>query len=157
MALFSTSTRWLSAVSPKVPRSYSKTWLQQQLDKLLAPRYIPTTQNVDIRKFDAEILHRYTTGRWIFNEEAQFARRYVKFNLPGLVNVCVKALGAKECVGITKLLEGNFDKTFLVDTGRELIAKIPHPNAGPSHFTTASEVATMDYVCLPTTVPLDRH
>ncbi|KAF2004130.1 hypothetical protein P154DRAFT_485880 [Amniculicola lignicola CBS 123094] len=29
---------------------------------------------------------------------------------------------------------------------RELIARLPNPNAGPLHYTTASEVATIDYV-----------
>lgn len=30
--------------------------------------------------------------------------------------------------------------------GREVIARIPTPIAGPSHYTTASEVATMDFL-----------
>ncbi|KAL3443043.1 kinase-like domain-containing protein [Aspergillus insuetus] len=30
--------------------------------------------------------------------------------------------------------------------GKELVVKIPNPNAGPAHSTTASEVATMQYV-----------
>ncbi|ORY16031.1 hypothetical protein BCR34DRAFT_640576 [Clohesyomyces aquaticus] len=47
-----------------------------------------------------------------------------------------------------KLHEGNFNKMFLItgDGGRELVAKIPNPNVGQTHFTTASEVATMDHV-----------
>jgi hypothetical protein len=53
------------------------------------------------------------------------------------------------CVEITKLPEGNFNKTFLatMQDGRKLIARLPNPNAGRPHYTTASEVATMDYVC----------
>jgi hypothetical protein len=30
--------------------------------------------------------------------------------------------------------------------GRQFIARLPNPNAGQPHYTTASEVATMDYV-----------
>lgn len=30
--------------------------------------------------------------------------------------------------------------------GREVVAKVPNPNAGIPHFITASEVATMDFV-----------
>jgi hypothetical protein len=30
--------------------------------------------------------------------------------------------------------------------GREVVAKIPNPNAGPAGLTVASEVATMDFV-----------
>lgn len=33
-----------------------------------------------------------------------------------------------------------------MDDGREVIAKLPNPNAGRPYFTTASEVATMDFV-----------
>ena len=49
---------------------------------------------------------------------------------------------------MSKLGEGNFNKTFLLkmDNGAEVIARIPHPNAGPPHFTTASEVATLCFL-----------
>jgi hypothetical protein len=30
--------------------------------------------------------------------------------------------------------------------GRQLVVKIPNPNAGPNHYTTTSEVATVAYV-----------
>ncbi len=47
-----------------------------------------------------------------------------------------------------KLPEGNFNQAFLLrmDDGQEVVAKIPNPNAGRPHFSTASEVATMDFV-----------
>lgn len=49
-----------------------------------------------------------------------------------------------------KLPEGNFNKVFLLklSDGKEVIAKIPNPNAGRAFFLTASEVATMEYVGL---------
>jgi hypothetical protein len=47
-----------------------------------------------------------------------------------------------------KYREGLYNKAFLItfDNGSEVVAKLPNPNAGPRFFTTASEVATMDYV-----------
>ena len=33
-----------------------------------------------------------------------------------------------------------------MDDGQEVIAKVPNPNSGTPYFTTASEVATMDFV-----------
>lgn len=98
---------------------------------------------------DVDLFYAYTSGRWLWNEKQQLARRYVEFNLPGLIQVSTQAIGARSVARIEKLPEGNFSKVFLVimDDGRELIAKLPNPNAGRSHFTTASEVATMDYVC----------
>jgi hypothetical protein len=36
-----------------------------------------------------------------------------------------------------------------MDNGKEVVAKIPNPNCGQPHFTTASEVATMQFVSTP--------
>lgn len=33
-----------------------------------------------------------------------------------------------------------------MDDGKQVIAKVPNPNAGRAQITTASEVATMDFV-----------
>jgi len=51
-------------------------------------------------------------------------------------------------VNVSKLSEGNFNKVFLatMQNGKQLIVKIPNPNSGPAHYTTASEVATMQFV-----------
>lgn len=65
-----------------------------------------------------------------------------------LAQVAAQSIGASSCVEIKKVPEGNFNKTFLLtmNNGKEVIAKVPNPNAGHAHFTTASEVATMDFV-----------
>jgi hypothetical protein len=54
-------------------------------------------------------------------------------------------------VKVVKISEGQFNKAFLLtmDDEREVIAKLPNPNAGLPHFTTASEVATMNFVRSP--------
>jgi len=46
------------------------------------------------------------------------------------------------------MAEGGFNKVFLLtmDDGHEVIARIPTPIAGPRHFTTTSEVATMNFL-----------
>jgi hypothetical protein len=43
-----------------------------------------------------------------------------------------------------------YNKALLLtmDDGTQAVAKIPNPNAGRPHLTTASEVATMEFVCL---------
>jgi len=48
-----------------------------------------------------------------------------------------------------KFSEGQYNKVFLLkmDNGSEVVAKIPNPNAGPAHHVTASEVATVNFVC----------
>lgn len=47
-----------------------------------------------------------------------------------------------------KYREGVYNKAFLItfNDGFEVVAKLPNPNAGPRSLTTASEVATMEYV-----------
>jgi hypothetical protein len=44
-------------------------------------------------------------------------------------------------------MEGGFSKALLLrkEDGSEIIAKIPFPIAGPPKYTTASEVATLEY------------
>ncbi|KAF2667398.1 hypothetical protein BT63DRAFT_456698 [Microthyrium microscopicum] len=103
-------------------------------------------------------LYNYKGQRWLWNEKDQLQRRYQKFNLKALIKIAENAAGdGAVCTDMSKLPEGNFNKTFLVkmEDGRELIARLPNPNAGCSHYTTASEVATMDYVknCLSIPVP----
>lgn len=49
---------------------------------------------------------------------------------------------------VMKCPEGLYNKAFLLtfSNGSEVVAKLPNPNAGPRTLTTASEVATMEYV-----------
>lgn len=51
-------------------------------------------------------------------------------------------------VKLLKCVEGQFNKAFLLtmSDGCEIIARLPNPNAGPSFFTVASEVATRHFV-----------
>lgn len=94
--------------------------------------------------------YRYTGGRWLFNEAEQLADRFVKFNTTELVRIATASLGCgpSACVGVQKLPEGNYNKAFLINLrdGRQVVAKVPNPNAGLPFCTTASEVATMGFV-----------
>lgn len=106
----------------------------------------------DLGCVSEEDLYTYRAQRWMWNEPQQLNRRHVKFSLKGLVNIVERAAGEKAiCTNITKLPEGNFNKAFLasMEDGRQLIVKIPNPNSGRQHYTTASEAATMGYVYHP--------
>ena len=76
------------------------------------------------------------------------AERYVRFNVSELMRIAAIAVGRHRCVDMVKVTEGGFNKIFLLtmDDGYEVIARIPAPIAGPSHYMTASEVATMDFL-----------
>ncbi|KAJ5044951.1 hypothetical protein NUH16_001761 [Penicillium rubens] len=91
---------------------------------------------------------RNTSRRWIFNETDRLNERYVKFRPTELQRIAGEAVKQVYCPGITKFAEGGFNKVFLLraKNGREVIARIPTPIAGPPHYTTASEVATMNFL-----------
>ncbi|KAF2460374.1 phosphotransferase family protein [Lineolata rhizophorae] len=91
--------------------------------------------------------YRYSSGRWLWDEEAQLRSRYKRFNVPVLKNVAARSTGAQTCVSMTKFAGRGFNKLFrlLMDNGVVVIARIPNPNARPPFKTIASEVATMDF------------
>ena len=93
---------------------------------------------------------RYTAGRFLFDETKQMACRYVQFDMNELVHIATSSTASKSCMAVRKLPEGQYNKAFLLtmDDGKRVIAKVPNPNAGRPHYTTASEVATMDFVSI---------
>jgi hypothetical protein len=95
-----------------------------------------------------EDFFRYTSGRWIWDEEKQLRDRFRNFNVQQLQLIAAQSVGAKTCVSMKKLAEGSFNKVFqlTMGNGKVVITRIPNPNAGPAYYTTASEVATMDFV-----------
>ena len=78
------------------------------------------------------------------------SQRRVRFNVNELARCAAETVGANTCVDIEKFPDGMYNKSMLLsmDNGAQVVAKIPNPNAGLAHFTTASEVATMDFVFL---------
>ncbi|KAH6716130.1 hypothetical protein BKA61DRAFT_631600 [Leptodontidium sp. MPI-SDFR-AT-0119] len=76
------------------------------------------------------------------------SQRHVRFNVNELARLAADAVGANICVSIEKYPDGMYNKAMLLtmDNGTQVVAKVPNPNAGKPHFTTASEVATMDFV-----------
>ncbi|KAJ5477435.1 phosphotransferase enzyme family protein [Penicillium diatomitis] len=90
---------------------------------------------------------KFTRGRFIVDEAENLRKREIKFDLNRLARVAADSVGAARCIAIKKYPDGMFNKAFLMsmDDGREVIAKVPNPNAGVPHYTTASEVATMDF------------
>ncbi|KAL4976881.1 kinase-like domain-containing protein [Aspergillus desertorum] len=90
---------------------------------------------------------KFTRGRFIVDEAENLRKREIRFDMNSLARVAAESVGAARCISIEKYPDGMFNKAFLMsmDDGREVIAKVPNPNAGVPHFTTGSEVATMDF------------
>ena len=84
------------------------------------------------------------------NEAYEMSQRQVRFDINELARLAAKAVGSKCCVNIEKYPDGMYNKALLLtmEDGNQVVAKVPNPNAGRPHFTTASEVATMEFVCV---------
>lgn len=95
-----------------------------------------------------EDFYRFTRARFVWDEDYEMSQRYVRYNVNQLAQLAAAAVGSKSCVSIEKCLDGMHNKALLLtmDDGTQAIAKVANPNAGRPHFTTASEVATMDFV-----------
>ncbi|KAK4991119.1 hypothetical protein LTR50_002049 [Elasticomyces elasticus] len=91
---------------------------------------------------------RFTRGRFIVNEQEEMRKRHVTFDVTELGRIAAEAVGAERCVNVEKCSDGLYNKAMILsmEDGRQVIGKVPNPNAGLAHFTTASEVATMDFV-----------
>lgn len=78
------------------------------------------------------------------------ASRRVRFDMNELVKIAVTTMKAERCINVEKCPDGLYNKAFLLtlNDGRQVIGKVPNPIAGIPHFTTASEVATLDFVCI---------
>ncbi|EAW09982.1 phosphotransferase enzyme family protein [Aspergillus clavatus NRRL 1] len=116
------------------------------------------TEHIADPKHDLEALNRFTSGRWLWNERQQLACRYVNFDLSTLLQRAASAIGSRSCTEVLKISEGQYNKVFqlTMNDGREIIAKLPNPNAGRPHFTTASEVATLDFLRNVLNLPVPR-
>ncbi|KAF2259616.1 APH-domain-containing protein [Lojkania enalia] len=120
-----------------------------------SPRPVSRALLPDLKYSDD--LFNYTRGRFVCDEEYEMSQRQVRFNVNELARCAAEAIGAKSCVSIEKYPDGMYNKSMLLtmDNGSQVVAKVPNPNAGIPHFTTASEVATMDFArnALGTPVP----
>jgi hypothetical protein len=72
----------------------------------------------------------------------------VTFDVDRLCEVAASTGGQKYSpVRAIEKMEGGFSKALLLckEDGSEIVAKIPFPIAGPPKYTTASEVAVLQY------------
>ncbi|KAE8385465.1 hypothetical protein BDV23DRAFT_176260 [Aspergillus alliaceus] len=79
----------------------------------------------------------YTSGRWVYNEQSQLEKHYVEFGVLALQRSASRIIH-----------EGLYNKAFSLkmEYGREVLARIPNPNAGHPQYVAASEVATLGFL-----------
>ncbi|PKY07456.1 phosphotransferase family protein [Aspergillus campestris IBT 28561] len=91
---------------------------------------------------------RYTSGRWLWDEAQRLEERHREFDILELQKIAMGLSSSESCISMEKIGEGSYNKSFklTMDNGKTVVARIPNPNAGPAFLTTASEVATMDFL-----------
>lgn len=79
-----------------------------------------------------EDLFAYSNGHFLVDEEYQFSRRYVRFDLDALCSTVAMVGGDSSRVTAIDKMEGGFSKAFLTKraNGTDVIAKIPCRIAG---------------------------
>lgn len=102
-------------------------------------------------------LFNFTSGRWLYNKKSQCEARKTPFNVEAFCRAACTATGAGAVTHISKISE-SFNRVFLVkfDNGSEAIARFPTQLAGPPHYATASEVATMEFLRRRIGIPVPR-
>lgn len=107
---------------------------------------------------DMNQLFCYTSGQWLWNEREQLEARFRRFDVPSLHQVACQAAGASRCTSFKNIGEGNYNKAyrFVMDDGQKVIAKVPHPNAGPRILTASSEVAFVEFARTVLNIPVPK-
>ncbi|CAK3795388.1 Hypothetical predicted protein [Lecanosticta acicola] len=102
-------------------------------------------------------LYKYTNGTFLTNATNAVHRRYLKFDLNELCSIASRT-GTTSAVTEVEKIEGGFSKALLLKKldGTEVVAKLPFKIAGPAHYTTASEVAVLQYISQHTKVPVPK-
>ncbi|KAI4115641.1 MAG: hypothetical protein LQ338_007826, partial [Usnochroma carphineum] len=100
--------------------------------------------------------HAYTSGRWLRRDELEWDARYIKFDFDQLRKRVIELCHGAAAIASYEKAEGGFNRVFIFacNNGKRIVARLPFRVAGPSRFTTNSEVATIKYLQLNTTVPI---
>ncbi|KAI1911304.1 hypothetical protein LOZ61_003968 [Ophidiomyces ophidiicola] len=92
-------------------------------------------------------LFEYARGRFVLGEKEQAHNHRVRVNMQELLRTAAKSVGAMRCIDVEECPDGLYSKALILtmDDETQVVAKIPYPNVGVPYYTTASEVATMDF------------
>jgi hypothetical protein len=87
-----------------------------------------------------------------YNEHLQLLERRLYFDINELCHLVARSVGLPraDIVLVTKIAEGGsyriFEATFY--NGLKVIARLPYPCTIPRKYSVASEVATMEFLCM---------
>ena len=95
-----------------------------------------------------ETLFSYSSGRFLYNEQARLRERYVRFDSSALEKAVAMHVGHRSVKNLVKISEGGFNRVLLaiMEDGFQAIVKIPYWISVPKTYATASEVATLTFL-----------
>ncbi|KAI9664305.1 MAG: Phosphotransferase enzyme [Alyxoria varia] len=107
---------------------------------------------------DEEKLFQYTSGRWIWGEEDQLRERYRRFDIAEIKRVAAESVGSRRCILLEKIGEGSFNKAYrlTMNDDKRVIVRIPTFGSGHPFYSTASEVATMEFASTVLGLPVPK-
>ncbi|PYH80488.1 hypothetical protein BO82DRAFT_417498 [Aspergillus uvarum CBS 121591] len=127
---------------------------------------IPCIMNIDFmsrsphRRSRAVLIQTVSLALHSAKDAEQLAARYRKFRLPALIDAAIGVAGsyASSCTKVIKCIEGQYNKSLILsmDNGQEVVAQLHNPNAGPKFYTSASEVATRQFLRDHLAIPVPR-
>ncbi|KAF7191602.1 Altered inheritance of mitochondria protein 9, mitochondrial [Pseudocercospora fuligena] len=153
--LLRTSTRAI-AMSPTQPQAMSAGHRDSTIgDNVSSSRPQPKSPSTMDEK---SAYYGWTRGRFVQNEAEEMAARMIQYDLAELGKVAAAAVHSKSCIRTETLTEGMHNKAVLLtmEDGKQVVAKLPYPVAGQQHFTTASEVATMEFMRTNLDIPIPK-
>ncbi|KAJ7202551.1 protein kinase subdomain-containing protein PKL CAK Fmp29 [Mycena pura] len=114
------------------------------------PTRWPTRRAVSLVAHPRSDLFKYTSGRWLVNDELRRAERRRYFNVDELRRLAAESVERKpdDVERLEKLAEGGFNRIFLITMrdGFRMVARIPYPATTPKYLAVASEVATLAFL-----------
>ncbi|PGH19280.1 hypothetical protein AJ80_04033 [Polytolypa hystricis UAMH7299] len=146
------------AFSPSKPMSRNISLTCRGRPFQISCKVIPLTVIPTGEPIQNEQLFEYTNGRFLVNEKHEKSKRYAKFNLDALCTLVSSLPSISSPISKIDKMEGGFNKALLMtaENGKEVIAKIPCPSVVPSEYSTASEVAILEYVKSNTSIPVSK-
>lgn len=105
--------------------------------------FLPTGSR-NIRTMSQDFFN-FTSGRFLYNEPRELARRYLPFDVDALKSRALACTGAEHVLSMEKINEGRYNRVFRLrlSNAQDVVARLAMPITGRLHDVTISEVATM--------------
>ncbi|KAF2489925.1 hypothetical protein BU16DRAFT_553217 [Lophium mytilinum] len=100
----------------------------------------------------------YTSGRWLRRDKLERESRFITFDFDALCARVIECSHGAASIKSYEKKEGGFNRVFIftLDNAKRVVARLPFKLAGPTRLTTGSEVATIRYLQINTSIPIPK-